>query len=577
LNPNPHSFLSLQVILTEYPATPIFPSDTPLEHVDQAIATLVDHKHAWVQTSIPERLVILHDCINGVMSVAEPWAIAGNLAKGIDPDSALAGEDWLTGPVATLLMLQGLIKSLKANGQLKPVAIAPRADGQLVAQVFPDNWLDRLLWLGFQGDVWINPDQPATQGQIYRQPAEQGAVSLVLGAGNVSAIAALDSLHKLFAENQVVLLKMNPVNAYGGEFLEKAFQPLIQAGFLAIVYGNAELGRYLCQHPQIETIHITGSHHTHDAIVWGSTIEEQQQRKASHTPALTKPITSELGCVTPILIVPGNWSAGDLAFQARQVASMVAHNASFNCVAAKVIVTASGWQQKDEFLHQLHQTLAAIPPRQAYYPGAHDRYQAFLDHYPQAIALGTHSDGCIPWTVIPNVPPHVEEYALQTEAFCGVIAEVTLDAAEATDFLAKAVPFANESIWGNLSCVLLIDPKTQKTYPAELDHAIAQLRYGAIGINAWTGMMFPLAAATWGAFPGNQLNNICSGRGTVHNSYLFNHPQKTVLRAPFRIFPTPTWFADHKTLRQVAIRYANLVANPSFDNFLKVIFAALRG
>ena len=91
----------------------------------------------------------------------------------------------------------------------------------------------------------------------------------MLGAGNVSAIAALDSLHKLFAENQVVLLKMNPVNAYVGEFLEKALQPLIQAGFLAIVYGDAELGRYLCQHPQIETIHITGSHQTHDAIVWG--------------------------------------------------------------------------------------------------------------------------------------------------------------------------------------------------------------------------------------------------------------------------------------------------------------------
>ncbi|MCY7392793.1 MAG: aldehyde dehydrogenase family protein, partial [Leptolyngbyaceae cyanobacterium CAN_BIN12] len=330
--------------MTKYLVTPIFPPETSLEQADQAIAVLTSRKQAWVQTSIADRIVYLRDCVNGVMTVAEPWAIAANIAKGIDPQSSLAGEDWLTGPVATLLMLQGLIKTLEAGGQLKPPAIASRPNGQLVAQVFPDNWMDRLMWLGFKGEVWIQPDQPATQGKIYRQyqNPQQGVVSLVLGAGNVSAIAALDSLHKLFAENQVVLLKMNPVNAYVGEFLEKALQPLIQAGFLAIVYGDAELGRYLCQHPQIETIHITGSHHTHDAIVWGSTLEEQQHRKAAHNPALTKPITSELGCVTPILIVPGNWSAGDIAFQARQVASMVAHNASFNCVAAKVVITASG-------------------------------------------------------------------------------------------------------------------------------------------------------------------------------------------------------------------------------------------
>jgi acyl-CoA reductase-like NAD-dependent aldehyde dehydrogenase len=555
------------------------PVATPFDQVDRAIATLVSRKQAWVQTSIPDRIASLRQCIDGVMTVAEPWAIAANIAKGIDPKSSLAGEDWLTGPVATLLTLQGLIKTLEANGQLKPTAIAPRPNGQLVTQVFPDNWMDRLMWLGFKGEVWIKPNQPATQGKIYRQDqnAQPGMVSLVLGAGNVSAIAALDSLHKLFAENQVVLLKMNPVNAYGGEFLEKALQPLIQAGFLAIVYGDADLGGYLCQHPQIETIHITGSHHTHDAIVWGSTRSEQQQRQAAHHPALLKPITSELGCVTPILIVPGNWSTGDIAFQTRQVASMVAHNASFNCVAAKVVITASGWQQRDQFLQQLHQALANLPSRKAYYPGAHDRYQTFLAHYPHAIALGTGTEDSIPWTVIPNVPPDRDEYALQTEAFCGVLAEVTLAAVDAKDFLAKAIPFVNELVWGNLSCVLLIDPRTQRRCKPELDQAIAQLRYGAIGINAWTGMMFMLAGSTWGAFPGNPLDDIRSGRGIVHNAYLFDHPQKTVLCAPFRIFPTPTWFADHKNLRQVAIRYAHLVAKPSLGKFLSVILAAVKG
>jgi acyl-CoA reductase-like NAD-dependent aldehyde dehydrogenase len=387
----------------------------------------------------------------------------------------------------------------------------------------------------------------------------------------------MDTLYKLFAENQVVLLKTNPVNEYVGKFLEQAFQPLIRDGFFQVVYGGADLGAYLCQHSQIETIHITGSHHTHDAIVWGSTIAEQQQRKANQTPLLTKPITSELGCVTPILIVPGNWSAGDLAFQARHVVSMIAHNASFNCVAAKVLVMAKGWKQRDQFLQKLREELAKTPSRKAYYPGAQERYQAFLDRYPQAEPLGDRTDDIVPWTVIPDVPADLGEYAITTEAFCGVLSEITLDAADAPEFLAKAVPFANDRVWGNLSCVLLADPKTQRTYKAELEQAIADLRYGAIGLNVWTGMAFLLASATWGAFPGNPLEDISSGRGVVHNTYLFDHPQKSVLRAPFRIFPTPIWFADHKNLLQVAQRYLSLLDTPSWSKFFSVVFAALKG
>lgn len=46
-----------------------------------------------------------------------------------------------------------------------------------------------------------------------------GAVALVLGAGNQAAVAPLDVLHKLVAEDSVVICKMNPVNEYVGPFL----------------------------------------------------------------------------------------------------------------------------------------------------------------------------------------------------------------------------------------------------------------------------------------------------------------------------------------------------------------------
>ncbi len=47
-----------------------------------------------------------------------------------------------------------------------------------------------------------------------RLPRGRGKLALVLGAGNVASIAPLDVLHKLFIENQVCLLKLNPVNDY---------------------------------------------------------------------------------------------------------------------------------------------------------------------------------------------------------------------------------------------------------------------------------------------------------------------------------------------------------------------------
>lgn len=545
-----------------------------------AIAQLTAHKVAWTQVSTGDRITYLNRCIANVMAIAESWAMAACCAKGIDPTASLAGEEWLLGPVPVLMNLRLLMNALAANGQPKPVSISTRADGQQVVRVFPAGVMERLLWLGFRGDLWLKPGQPASQGKIYRELGGAGGLALVLGAGNVSAIAPMDVLQKLFAENQVVLLKMNPVNEYMGHFLEQALQPLIADGFLAIAYGGSDLGSYLCQHSAIDSVHITGSHHTHDTIVWGNTADECAQRRAARDPLLKKPITSELGCVTPILVVPGRWSNSDIQFQARQVASMVAHNASFNCAAGKVLVVASGWAQRQEFLDAVHAELAKIPARRAYYPGAQQRYQAFLQHYPQAVALTprtSSADDIVPWTVIPNVSAGANEYALTTEAFCGVLAEVTLDASDAAAFLETAVEFANETLWGNLSCTVLVHPATQRQYASDFEQAIARLRYGSIGVNLWAGVNFSLSSLSWGAFPGNSLEDIGSGCGSVHNAYLFDHPQKSVVYAPFRIFPTPAWFANHKNLLNLARSLTQLQGKPTVRNFLNVLLEAVKG
>jgi acyl-CoA reductase-like NAD-dependent aldehyde dehydrogenase len=560
-----------------FPEPPTAVPPTTRASLDEAIARLSAKKDEWPRVGIARRLGYLKACRDGVMAVAERWVTDGCKLKGLREGDSLAGEEWLAGPMTTVRNIRLLIHALEAGGQPAPSKVWTRPDGQKVARVFPQTLQDKVLYAGFTADVWIEPGQPASQGRIYRDQPGKGKLSLVLGAGNVASIPPMDALYKLFAENEVVLLKMNPVNAHVGPKLEEAFGALIRDGFLAIVYGGASEGAYLSDHPAIDTLHVTGSDRTYDAIVWGPDPEEQKRRKQAGDRKNPRPFSAELGCVTPVLVVPGPWSDGDIDFQARHVAGMVAQNASFNCNAAKVIVTAKGWGLRHRFLDKVREHLGNVPGRKAYYPGAMDRYKAFVEKYPTAKRLIDAMDNVVPWTVIPDVPATKGEYALTTEAFCGVLAEVALDAEDAMDFLPKAAEFANENCWGTLSCCVLVDPKTEKRCSIELDKMIGDLRYGGIGINAWPGVIYGLVVTPWGAFPGHPPEDIQSGSGVVHNTFLFDHPQKAVVRAPFRIKPTPPWFADHRNLARVGERLTYLEANPSLRNVGKLVLAALRG
>ncbi len=556
------------------PPAPVPP--TPKARVDELVARVASKKDAWLVVGIAQRLDYLRRAIEGVIEVADDWVAGGCALKGIARGEPLEGEEWVAGPYPTIRNLRLLIDALEHDGRPPPVSIETR-HGQKIARVFPQNLMDRALFTGFVGEVWIEPGAEATQGACYRNKRESGRVALVLGAGNVSSIPPMDVIHKLFVEDEVVVLKMNPVNAHVGPRLERAFRALIDDGFLAVVYGGAEVGAHLADHPQIDTLHVTGSDRTYDAIVWGRDPADQARRKASGDRLNARPFTAELGCVTPILIVPGAWSEADLAFQARHVAGMVAQNASFNCNAAKVLVTAKGWAQEGAFLAKVREALARTPPRKAYYPGAKDRWRAFVEHYPKADAVGADAEGVVPWTVLPDVPAAEGEYALSNEAFCGVIAEVSLDASGPADFLEKAVAFANDRCWGTLSCGVFIHPATERDHAEAFDRAIAELRYGGIGVNCWPAVIYALVNTTWGAFPGHPPEDIRSGTGVVHNALLFDHPQKSVVRAPFRIFPTPVWFADHKTLAEVGARITRFEAAPSWGKLLGLAIAAMRG
>ncbi len=554
------------------------PAATDRHQLDELVAGLVDHAAAWRNTGMAERAGLLRACIERLLAVAPEWVDAACRAKGVSPSSPLAGEEWISGPMVTIRLMRLLAEALDRDARPAVPSMTQRG-GQQIATVVPDSLYDRMFYPGVSAEVWLEPDKPATQGRIYREAdPDPAAVGLVLGAGNIASIAPTDAIHKLFVENQAVVVKMNPVNEYLTPFFERGLAPLIERGVLRFVCGGIETGHHLCHHPAVDTIHLTGSDRTFDAIVWGPERNEHAQRKAADEPVLNKPFTAELGCVTPVLVVPGPWSDGDLDFQARNVASMVTHNVSFNCTAAKVLVTAGGWNRHGAFRERLATRLGQIPTRRAYYPGAADRYARFLEHYPQAQALGGASpEGALPWTLIPEVPARRGEYALTQEAFCGVLAEVALPVDDPGAFLEQAVALANEDIWGTLSCVLLIHPATRRRYDKEFRQAVAALRYGGLGINVWTGVNFGIGATSWGAFPGHTRQEIVSGVGTVHNTYLFDHPQKSVVYGPFRPFPKPVWMADHRTLLSVGRQVTGFEAAPSLLKVPGVGLAAARG
>ncbi len=122
---------------------------------------------------------------------------------------------------------------------------------------------------------------------------------------------------------------------------------------------------------------------------------------------------------------------------------------------------------------------------------------------------------------------------------------------------------------------MLIDEASQEQHAHALDRAIESLRYGAIGINLWSGVVFGLASPPWGAFPGSTAADIQSGCGFVHNTFLFDHPQKSVTIAPFTMSPTPPWFPDHGNLLALGRSLFDHEVQPTLPRLARVAWAAL--
>lgn len=579
-------------------AGPAIAISEPQVGLDRALQELAERKRAWAQTSLAERLKFLDEVKTATHAVAQAWAELGAEKKGIAKGSPLAGEESTSGPWALLTGLDNYrftLAHLEGNKHIAGLKKRIGRSGQTVVRVFPQSIFDRLLLSGVYADVWMEPGvTPANLSQYtasaYREPAgaRTGKVSLVLGAGNISSISPLDVLHKLIAEHAVVILKLNPVNDYLRDVLGRALAPLVEAGFVRIVCGGTDVGQYLCNHPLVEDIHITGGILSHDAIVFG-TGPEGQRRKELNAPINKRPITSELGAVCPTIVVPGPWTKADLRFQAEHVATQKLHNSGFNCVACQILVLPEGWTLTEPFQNELRRVLSNVPGRPLYYPGAKERLSEFAGHYPQAARLIPPQRNTERVVVAFPKAGARDPYAMQHEVFAPALGEVLLPAPDAESYLRTAIQYCNANLQGTLGANILIHPRTLRELGDRFEEIVADLHYGCIAVNAWTGLGFLLSQTPWGAFPGHPLNDIQSGRGFVHNTLLFDRAERTVIYAPFRpyprnllhgsmtLLPRPPWFVTNKRADKIGRLLIEFQYQPSWLKLPGIFAQALLG
>jgi aldehyde dehydrogenase (NAD(P)+) len=562
-----------------------------LAAVDTALSDLAAGEKKWAALPLRDRRELLDQVRALTLRHSAEWVDAAAEIKGLDSSSQLVGEEWISGPYAVaagLRVLSGTLQSLEHGKSPLEHAKFGHAGDRVTVKVLPTDMFDTLLLNGFSAEVWLQPGvsaaaAKANAGLAQLDPAKTNGIGMVLGAGNITSIAPLDVLYELIAHNRVVALKLNPIHDRLLPVFTKVFAPLIDLGVVRVLTGGADVGAYLADHDLVGHVHMTGGIATHDAIVWGTGTDAAERKKAG-TPKLSKPISSELGGVAPAIVLPGAWDNADLEFQAQHLATQRLHNGGYNCIAAQGIIISSEWPQKEAFVDALRKAVADAPTRSAYYPGSDERVTQAGSSYPRAEHLGA-AEGRL---LVTGVDPVVDEPLLVDEYFAPVLGVLEIPGTGA-DFTRAAAKLANEDFAGTLGANVIAHPATIKKLGRDFDALIEELRYGTIAINAWTGLGFLTPTASWGGFPGATLENVQSGIGVVHNAWLIDRPERTVVRGPFRpaprsllhgewtISPKPPWFVDNKTAATTGRRLTGFAAKPHWWRLPKIFASAIRG
>ena len=215
------------------------------------MATLRAAKQRWARLPIADKIGYLDSIRDHTIRVARSWTEDAVEAKGLAMEHPLAGEEWTGGPYSVLSIIQDLRTTLTRLAEGVPVldgyTVRSLPSGQVTVDVFPSLAHDRILFSGMSAEVRMQRDVTIdtleqTVATFYAREEPEGDVAVVLAAGNIASIAALDVVYALFNEGKVAMLKMNPVNDYLGRHFEEIFADLVEDGYVRFAYGGADVG-----------------------------------------------------------------------------------------------------------------------------------------------------------------------------------------------------------------------------------------------------------------------------------------------------------------------------------------------
>lgn len=557
--------------------------DTPKEDIDKYLHELKAHQTWWAnQVSLNERIDLLKRLQKNILMVIDKWIALDTESRNTETTH----WDYVV-PVITpgcvglivRLYLQALY-TIRDCGKPK-FAKKIQQDGDRVQfQIFPQGLQDRVLWGSTKARVYLKQGTCIADFEqyqsVYQDPNDLGAIALVLASGNYAHLTISDTLHKLIAEKNVVLIKINPVKAYLFSIMTEIFQPFIDAGVVRIISGGPAVGHYAAYHPLVNNLHMTGSDKTFESIVYGSG-DVGIENKKNDRRVLTIPITGELGCVTPVIIVPGEWSEKDFHYQAKNIVSMLGLNSGYTCCAPRVLIMPKTWGGSLKLLNLIRHYMTELSIASNYYPGTEECIQRLETQYPHLEKIGLQDATHQPWMLITDLHPELDEYAFRVEVWAAFMSQVYLADEDVASYLNTAVAFANNKLWGTLSAMILVDAKTRKKLEKTgcLPRAIRELHYGVVTINLFSGYANSLGILPWGGYPGSDYSNIQSGNAYVNNMMLLKNVEKTVLEGPFRLWPEIPLFISHKKLVAAGIMFSYYNITGRWRDFFKLIGAVL--
>mmetsp|Transcript_15820 Transcript_15820/g.32510 ORF Transcript_15820/g.32510 Transcript_15820/m.32510 type:complete len:558 (-) Transcript_15820:25-1698(-) len=464
-------------------------------------------KASWSSSTPKSRIPLARACIAALEE--DSWSTAGNwLAASADVEKVPPEERlnygstlrFVTG-TTTKTFLECFIKSA-SGAPLNPcesISFGPAAPGVTFSVITAEE----------------NAPEASLAAANDSLRAAPNTVTVVLGVGNQPFLTLIDVLQRVFVYGETVLLKQHPLRPYLEHPYKILLAPLIDDNIVHLVQDQGIPATIaILSDPRVGHVHMTGAEATAKAI----------QKTLDANPS-SPALTSELGCSTPWILAPAEYTEVELNKAAAAAVSQKKLNGGSNCLDLQVLVVSSAWPQKKAFLEAVKRSICESKTPACYYPGVDKTYNAMKAHYEAKGKILLEGETTSDVTIVDcgtYGTPTFDNFSTKNEAFCPILAWV-----EVEGNLSALTEFCNsDDLCGSLSCALLSPASADAD---EVEAALKNLKYGTVAHNISNTLGYTTLGlgGLWGAYPGE----VRSGIGIVGNLHNVKGAVKQIVRS----------------------------------------------